>query len=108
MIDRLRQTGRTTRMLEHARKLANDGKAVYVIASSEHHARQLSLAIGGDGRIGVDIRGIKIETPTSCGNFDWETLSLRGAHPNCVVLVDHHTIEMQFAHILEAMHAYDE
>jgi len=35
-------------------------------------------------------------------------MRLIGAHPNCVVLVDHHAIEDRFARVLEMLHAYDE
>lgn len=106
-MDANRQTGRTTRMLEHAKQLAAQGKAVYVIAANKQHADQLAVALGGE-RMGVDIGdGIKVETPESCSNFDWHTMSLRGAHPNCVVLVDHFAIERRFSRILEALHAYD-
>lgn len=51
--------------------------------------------------------GIKFETPHSPGNFDWERMRLIGAHPNCVVLVDHHAIEDRFSRVLAMLHAYD-
>jgi hypothetical protein len=34
-------------------------------------------------------------------------MTLRGAHPNCIVLVDHFAIERRYAAVLEMMHRYD-
>lgn len=98
---KLRRTGRTTRMLEHAKKLAREGRAVYVIADNAMDMRRL------EAECNEPSLGIKFETPHSPGNFDWETMRLIGAHPNCVVLVDHHAIEDRYARILEMLHAYD-
>lgn len=104
-LQKLRGTGRTTRMLEHAKKLALAGRAVYVIADSERDCRRLEIECFKTGEPNL---GIKFETPDSLGNFVWEEMRLRGAHPNCVVLVDHHAIEDRFARVLEMLHAYDE
>lgn len=101
--DALRGTGRTTRMLEDAKKLARHGRAVYVICASRSHAGELERALGEEGRK----LGIKCETPSELGNFDWTTLSLRYANKNCVVLVDHYTIEYHFGMALEMLHRYD-
>ena len=98
---RQRRTGRTTRMLEHARKLSGQGRSVYVVAANQHEADRLKKLIG-DGD-----HGIKVETSWSLGNFDWDTLTLLGAHPNCVVLVDHYAIESRFSAAIQALHAYD-
>ena len=99
---KLRGTGRTTRMLEHAKKLAREGRAVYVIADNTRDMRRLEI-LCGESKL-----GIKFETPSTPGNFEWEAMRLRGAHPNCVVLVDHWAIESKFARVLEMLHAYDE
>lgn len=97
-----RQTGRTTRMLEHAKQLSAKGRAVYIVADNQREANRMQLALG-DGP-----HGIKVETPWSLGDcLDWQTLTLRGAHPNCVVLVDHHAIEDRFGAVLRMLHAYD-
>lgn len=100
-IDFKRRTGRTSRMLERAIQLANAGRAVYVIAANTREKLRLSEMLSTD-------TSIKVETPESCGNFDWRTLSLTGAHPNCVVLVDHFAIEINFNRLLEEWSAYDE
>jgi hypothetical protein len=90
-------------MLERARQLARDGRAVYVVAANQHHARQIKQMLGSD-----ESGGIKIESIVSLGNsFDWETLTLRGAHPNCVVMVDHQAIESRYSAILDEWTRYD-
>lgn len=100
MNDPKRGTGRTTRMLAHAKQLEASGRAVYIIASDHQHAGNLR-------RLLPEETGIKVETPATAGNFDWQTLALRGAHPNCVVLVDHYAIESHFARMLRMLTAYD-
>lgn len=100
MDDAKRATGRTTRMLDHAKRLEAQGRAVYVIAAHAQHAKMLQQLLPSE-------TSIKVETPDSCGNFDWFTLSLRGAHPRCAVLVDHFAIESKFARMLQMLTAYD-
>lgn len=95
-----RQSGRTTRMLAEAGRLAKDGRAVYVIAANEVERRRLQSMLPNDSPV-------KVETGSSPGNFDWDQLALRGAHPNCEVLVDHYAIEMRYSRILNELHRYD-
>jgi hypothetical protein len=97
---RKRGTGRTSRMITHAISLQMEGRAVYIISASQDHARFLRDQLPQNSTI-------KVETPSSAGNFDWRTMSLRGAHPNCVVLVDHFAIESHFAPLLKMLTAYD-
>ena len=99
----LRRTGRTTRMLAEAKELAKAGRAVYILAASEAHARDMEVMAGDEMR---DL-GVKIEVPSSLGNFDWEQMRLWGSHPNCVVLVDHFCIESQYAAMLRMLHRWD-
>ena len=97
------RTGRTTRMLAEARELAKAGRAVYILAASEAHARGLEEMAGDEMR---DL-GIKIEVPSGLGNFDWVQMKLWKAHPNCVVLVDHYVIESRYAAMLRMLHRWD-
>jgi len=87
-------------MLRHARRLAAEGHAVYVIAADNMQREHLRLVL-------EDAPGVKVETPSSLG-LDWRTLRAHGMHQNCVVLVDHYAIERQFGPMLEMLHAYDE
>ena len=100
MNDANRRTGRTTRMMEEAKALARVGRAVYVIFGYPAHNRNL------EDEESIQL-GIKFETPTSMSNFDWPTMSLKGAHRNCVVLVDHYAIESYFSRMLAVLHRYD-
>lgn len=93
-----RGSGRTSRMLMEAEKLANEGYAVYIIAGSFLEAKRLRRLIVTDE--------IKVE-PIDCPSFCWESFSLRGAHPNCVALVDHYAIECKFGKILDMWTKYD-
>lgn len=115
MVDKKRGTGRTTRMLQHAIELDKDGRSVYIIAANKQHARALYDALkklltensNYQSRIALLVDDIKIETPEALGSFDWERMQLRGAHPNCITLVDHYTIESRFHLMLKMLVAYD-
>ena len=100
-LGRMRNTGRTTRMLLHAKLLAAEGRAVYVVVDNSRERNRLLLELGKDNK------GIEIETPETLGNLDWQTMTLRSAHPNCIVLADHHAIEDRFRAIVDMLHYYD-
>ena len=99
-----RRSGRTTRMLTEALEAAMSGQAVYIIASHRHtqeYMRELLAEMSPASDF-----GIKIEFPAP-SNFDWESLTLLGAHQNCRVLVDHLAIEVKYARILDMLHRHD-
>lgn len=98
-----RQSGRTTRLLKEAIDLVKAGRAVYVIGTNKQHCWHLKNAAD----LLVPDVGIKFETPETLSNLDWETVSLKGAHPNCIVLVDHATIEARFSKLIEMLHRFD-
>lgn len=98
-----RQSGRTTRLLEEAINLVRAGRAVYVIGADKQHCWHLKNAAG---LLAPEVE-ITFETPETLSNFDWETFRLRGAHPNCIVLVDHFTIETHFSRLIEMLHRFD-
>ena len=100
-MDDKRRTGRTARMLQRAQELQAAGHAVYVIAANAAHAAILRRELPEETTINV-------ETPVSCGNFDWHTLRLVGAHHNCAVLVDHYAIESHFAPMLKMLTMFDQ
>lgn len=108
-----RATGRTTRMLKEALAYAVGGRAVYIVAAGATHACWLShrlkqlLEEAGDYTPPHQL-GIKFETPGSSSGFDFETMTPpRGAHSNCVWLVDHHTVECAHHRVLETWVRYD-
>jgi hypothetical protein len=90
-------------MLEDAMEQARSGRAVYVVAATQAHSHTLEKAGGKEAH---DL-GIKFETAHSMGDFDWRTMSLAGAHKNCIVLADHYAIETEFSAMLEMLHRYD-
>lgn len=105
MLKSNRRTGKTTRMLEEAVKLANKHGYCFVVAANIKHqkliATQLiemgvvSKRITNSSKVKVYLKGggqIAIETPSSV-NLDWNTGQIRGEHPTCPVLADHFTIE---------------
>ena len=97
-----RQTGRTTRMLQEACRLRDEGRAVYVLLANMQHVAMYK------GRPEYD--GLRFETWGSLGpsSLDDYRLRLRGAHPNCILLVDHYAIESRFAAVLRELHRFDE
>lgn len=98
----MKRTGRTTRMLEEAKRLAEAGRAVYVVFYCTGEAAKMQ-------REHPEFRelGIKFESPASVQPFDWKQMRTRGSHPNCVFLVDHYTIETEFELMLDALHRFD-
>ena len=95
-----RRTGRTYRMLEEAKRLSRMGFAVYVVAAYEVQAVHFKDKL-------KDYPAIRVETFSTLDNLDHTTLRLRGAWPNCRVLVDHYAIEREYAGILEELVRYD-
>jgi hypothetical protein len=97
-----RASGRTSRLIAEAKKQAEAGKAVYVIAK---HWQQLQKQIDAE----MPRSGIKCE-PDIPNNFDWQTLRVRGSHPNCVWLIDHYWIEWNdtFAAMFAELTRFDE
>ena len=107
----LQGSGRTTRMLRDAVRLAEEGRAVYIMVDSARAIHNLdNMAIEGIPFAAYNRMhglGIQIECPSTLDNFDWEEMRLRGAQPNCVVLIDHFTIESKFSRMLKMLHQYD-
>jgi hypothetical protein len=109
-----RQSGRTTRMLQHALDLAvKKGHAVYILTTQEsinhtrEQARKLYEELGYPDVLG---RIIKLETKRSLGedNLNLQDMKLKHAHPNCMLLADHFFYEYYYSHILNGYHKWDE
>lgn len=97
-----RQSGRTTQLIDKAIKAAKEGRAVYLLAHDTNHCRNLHFALLDRIReLGISRElGIKIEIPP--GTFDAAEVRLIGAHPNCLVLMDHYAIEMRYGGVIAA------
>lgn len=95
-----RQTGRTTRMLQAALHEATvNGRAVYVVMPYELMAQNY--------RRMPEYRALRFETLDSLKTLDWQSGRLVGAHPNCLVFVDHAAVEMRFRWLLEQATRFD-
>lgn len=102
--DALRQTGRTTRMMRHALAEAKKGRSVYVLFSTRAEVERYACTYMS--MISATSGAIKLETPDSCG-FDFESGRVRGSHPNCLFLVDHHVIESRFSNLVRWLEEFD-
>lgn len=96
-----RRTGRTTRMLEHAKQLASEGSLVHVIVNDHIVAQRLNHSLQADHPT-ITVSAVVPH------EFRWETLSFAGDGNRTVVLVDHYVIERRFGHLVDMMNAYDE
>lgn len=115
MIDLIakRGTGRSTRLLKEAIRIATEGHryCFVIVANKDSRAHlQKQCAEMCDGRIGGDMKvypkaggQISFETPESNGAFDWRQLKYPGAHPSCEVLIDHFAIESQWGFFINTL-----
>lgn len=97
-------SGRTTRMMREAWRLASEGRAVYIICDSDAQATQLRDYTRKSGWL---FPGVSVEGPGLLVNFDWFRMRLPGSHSNCVVLLDHAVIERRFMALLDMLHKFD-
>lgn len=103
MLDIMRTSGRTTRMIAAAKEADAKGRAVYVVFAYEGQRRHWQDALR-------DTR-IKVETPASLGiDLDWDNLRTRRPHPNCVFFFDHYVMLQRIGpvdHLFREMHRWD-
>ena len=92
-------TGRTTRMLAEARRLRDSGRAVYVVL----HSRQMCKMYDTP-----ENDGLRFETLDSLRTLDLRSGRLVGAHPNCVVLMDHYVVEDRYSWMVQQLTAFDQ
>lgn len=103
MIDIMRTSGRTTRMIAAAKEADAKGRAVYVVFAQEGQRRHWQEALRETH--------IKVETPASLGiGIDWDNLRTGRAHPNCMFFFDHYVLLQRIgrvSHLLREMHRWD-
>lgn len=100
---RQRQTGRTTRMIEEAKKLAKEGKQVYVIVNDPREGKALKER----HKIPADA-WVVFTTFEDVPGYDYRRGVVPNSNPDRVaVLVDHYAIEMRFGAMMRLMHRYD-
>lgn len=93
----LRRTGRTTRMIREANRLAGEGKSVWVVFASKRHLDHMRshLAVGANATYAGD------------ESIDWDLMTIIGVDLDSVVLFDHHVIELKYAKQLKMLHMFD-
>lgn len=103
-MEALRQTGRTTRLVEKACREALIGRAVYILALDVRQVKYIQHQVegtwarmhGAEGRR----HGIKVESMMDWeGHRQWDWNDMlpmhRDYHPNCLFLVDHAAVEFR-------------
>ncbi|MFV0408826.1 MAG: hypothetical protein ACK5LJ_03735 [Paracoccus sp. (in: a-proteobacteria)] len=105
-----RKSGRTSKMIEEAIELQNQGRAIYILCTQEsiQYIEELAHKICSTKNIELP-QSIKFETIQSIGRetIDWKNCSLYGAHPNCRLLIDHYVWEKEFGWAINGFHKYD-
>ena len=101
-LEERKRTGRTSRMLSEAKSLAEQGRDVYVVFNDRSQANHWRNMFG---EALAEKLGVKFETAHEVG-LDWEIMTVRGTHPNCVFLIDHTAIEQRYKKQLEMMNKY--
>lgn len=96
---RHRGTGRTTRMLQEAERLAKAGQEVVIVVD---HPEAFCAHVLYFETLQLPIRFVRWSP-----RMDWKTLREVGASRKVVTLVDHYVLEGQFAHVLQAIHRWD-
>ncbi len=99
-MDNARATGRTTRMVEEAKRAAKAGKRVMILVGNAVETTRIRTLIGR-GRL-----GIKVRLFSDC-NFDWRRFEHIGMRDDVEILMDHHCIESRFQRLLREYHRYD-
>jgi hypothetical protein len=116
----MRRTGRTTRLLREAVRLASEGKAVFVVSVGnrllnmfrympEAHQTFQSHPVDRNQYGHVWTKGSLVFLSSGSSVIDWESLTIPGMRGmrNGVLLVDHYAIEEKFKKHLEMLHRYD-
>lgn len=113
-MDDLRQTGRSTRMLNEAEKLSHGGYC-FVIAGSVLERDRLMREFlkmfadsrsAGENKVYTATGQVSFEAITQI-DLDWHTLRPVGCHQSCRVLIDHWVFEKTYGHILKELHRFD-
>lgn len=101
-----RTSGRTTRMIEHAIRLAKTGWKVYVVLAHRPLCTMWEREVAI--RTGDDSLNIQFETEDTIGDdIDWSRMRLKEFHPNNVLLIDHAVIESKFRNVFRVWQQYD-
>jgi len=108
-------------MLKHAIQQCIDGRYVFCVMANDMEmqrayretAEYVTVAFPiarlehtGCGKLYFDNGQIQFCTAGD-PQFNWDLMKMTGAHPSCVILVDHYAVEYRFKKQIAAMHRWD-
>ena len=97
-----RLTGRTTRMMEAAKAMAESGKPVVVVFKDEHNAKFWRDKY--DNVPGLSVVPMKVKMP----ELDWESMKFSaGPYAHHKTFIDHDVIYLWNRHLFDAYCEYD-
>lgn len=103
-INALRQTGRTSRMLERATNCGVESKQpVYVIMSNQAEIDSVPPQFGSLSYSGV----VLIPLNKASGLIDVETLKPLKESEGKIIFIDHGVVESKFQYLVNLLHDYD-
>jgi hypothetical protein len=116
-LDKLRQTGRTTRLLKYAIELAKNDPVTIVALNYANIDNMLNICcnICTEGKAhnlrfypdSTNIKSFYIIFTTPYSEYiNFESMSIRGISHK--ILVDHFVIESRFSKMLEMLHMFDD
>jgi hypothetical protein len=103
--DALRQTGRTSRMIDEAICAAKTGKLVYIICDNIDQRKAVEKQI--EKFIRSNTLRVRVCEPQHVGEINWETLTITGQSNNTIVFIDHLVIENRLHTALEMLNRWN-
>jgi hypothetical protein len=101
--DFLRQTGRTTRMIEEAIRLHKSGQRVAILFSTPGEVSFLKRTRRQD-LTGIELYDLEMRDL----RIDWNEMQIRYRGDRvCSMLVDHHAIEVEYRSVLTQLRRWD-
>lgn len=104
IMSNLRQTGRTTRMLEEALSISeSQTKPVVVVFYNQLELNQHKNGINKERYKNINFITLK----NSKDLIDPQTLKLRKKSHDIIIFIDHGIVEVLFPHLVRILHQYD-
>jgi hypothetical protein len=96
MCEILRGTGRTTRLIEEAKRLQQQGKSVVIVVATVHQVNEVRIKTGNTIPV----------VHSQSSYWDWDEMRLRGQPLDTEYLIDHLAIEMKYTKVLQALYRF--
>jgi hypothetical protein len=97
MFEVLRATGRTTRLIEEAKRLQQQGKPVVVVVATAHQVNEVRIKTGDTIPV----------VHSQSSEWDWNEMRQYGRPLETEYLIDHYAIEKKYSKVLQALHRFD-